>query len=97
MIFKDITENKFKEDYNNLREKAVKNKITDLNLLSDYELFILIIAKTLNFGRNFKGSVKNSLIHLEDRKTAIKLFMELENLKYGRINTRRKGNLNNRI
>ena len=73
------TKKQFIKDYEILREKAIRENITNLNKLTDYELFLFITAKTINFGRTFNDSVTNALIHLENRENTIKLFNTEEN------------------
>lgn len=72
-IDRNITFKEVNTDYNILRDYSLKNNITDLNLLNDYELFIFIVANTLNH-RDLKSSIKNALYHLENKENAIKCF-----------------------
>jgi hypothetical protein len=84
-VNKNIELNEFRREYNSLRSRAIAQNITNLSVLSDYELFLWIIANTLNYGRDFKSSVNNALSHLEDRQNAIKVFSTSENDLIGGI------------
>ena len=61
---KNVTFKQIKEDYEILRNFAIKNNIKTIENLNKYELFIFLTVDTLNFGRNLKDSIENALCHV---------------------------------
>lgn len=72
-IKKDITIKEVNEDFKIILEFAKKNKTKTIKDLSDYEIFIYCIIDTCNYGRSFKESVQNALIHLENKERYLNL------------------------
>lgn len=69
----------FERDYNETRDRLCKlGKVTIEqlnNLLTDNDVYLLIIGKTLNFGRDFESSMDNALVHCENMQKARQIFI----------------------
>ena len=73
-----MTEAKLVKEYNELRDKALAAPNTNgreyLQSFSDHDLKVFIAGKTMQHGRDFKGSWENATIHMKNRDRAIKSF-----------------------
>lgn len=67
-IDKDISIKEVNTDFKIMTEYLKNKGHLTFKDFSDYELFIYSIIDTYNFGRSFKDSVKNALIHLSDKE-----------------------------
>ena len=63
-----ITIKEVNKDFKIILNYVKNNKnINSFKYFSDYELFIYCIIDTFNYGRNFKDSLVNALIHLKNK------------------------------
>lgn len=67
-IDEDISIKEVNKDFKTITEYLKNKGYLTFKDFSDYELFIYSIIDTYNFGRSFKDSVKNALIHLSDKE-----------------------------